>query len=252
MINQQADLAADSGQGVVLSRVIEESNRVMRQVQTSWMRLLDTEFRKQVDKPAEVAPGLVEYVMALANDQVKSADFTEALLGRIEPIVSDKYRAPISEHLNDAMDGFLNVAKKCVQVLIDVAFNDIKGPVRTLFTAAWYTDDPMQQIVATVRDYMDDYHAHLNPSLFDLLLEDIIDTFLIAYLAAMRKASKLRVPGARDKIRADVQSAVAFFRAFKPASELQNYFEPVEAAMKLLTASKAMFFLVRRRSVGLG
>lgn len=130
MVNQQVDLAADSGQSLVLARVIEECNRVMRLTQSTWTRLIETEFKKQVEKPDETPGGLVEYVMALANDQIKCADFTEALLGRLEPIVSEKYRVPIAGHLNDAMDGYLDVAKRCVQMLIDVCFNDLKPAVK--------------------------------------------------------------------------------------------------------------------------
>ena len=84
MVNQQADSATESGQGAILARVVGEVNRVMRGIQDQWVKLVESELKKQVEKPDESAGGLVEYCIALANDQVKSADFTEALLGRLE------------------------------------------------------------------------------------------------------------------------------------------------------------------------
>lgn len=102
----------------------------MKQTQATWTSLIASELKKQIERPEEVPGGLVEYVMALANDQVKSADFTEALLARLEPLVSEKYRVPISENLNEAMDGYLDVAKGAVKMLIDVAFNDVKPAVK--------------------------------------------------------------------------------------------------------------------------
>jgi hypothetical protein len=232
---------AGTGQNLVLARVVEEASRVMKQTQATWTKLVETELKKQVERPDEVPGGLVEYVMGLANDQVKSADFTEALLGRLEPLVSEKYRLPISENLNEAMDGYLDVAKGCIKMLIEAAFNDVKPAVKVragaivvgqdadrpqiLFTNSWYVDDPMVQIIETIRDYMGDYQAHLNPSLFDLLVEDVLDTFIITYLAAIRKASKLRLPGAADRLREDVRKSFGVFVAYKNPQELEQYFD---------------------------
>ena len=227
MINQQTDLALDSNQGSVVASVVEEFNRTMRRTQTSWLQVIDGEFNRQVNTPDQVPGGLVEYLMAIANDQIKSADFTEALSGRLESLVSEKYRTQIADKLNDAMDGYLDVAKRCIQILIDTIFVDIKPAVRTLFTTSWYVDEPIYQIVETISDYMGDYQSRLSPSLFDLLVDDIIDTFLITYLAALRRASKLKMPGAVIKMREEVKKSFDFFTQYKPAQELEHYFEVV-------------------------
>ncbi|GAA6007134.1 SNARE-binding exocyst subunit SEC6 [Rhodotorula paludigena] len=249
MLNQQVDLALDSNQAAVLARVVDEANRVMRAVQAQWLKLLDQEYNKQIKGDEGVAPGLPEYVMALANDQIKSADFTEALSNRLEPLVSNKYKAAIADKLNDAMDGYLDVAKRCVQVLIDVVFHDLKPATKVLLQPSWYTapadgSDPMRQIVETLKDYMvDDYQVHLNPNLFDLLIEDILDTFLITYLVAVRRAGKLKMPTACDRMRQDIDLAFAFFLQYKPKQELVSYFDVLESVLTLMSASKMMVFL---------
>lgn len=246
MLNQQIDLALDSNQGQILARVVEDANRVMRGVQSQWLKLIDAEFKKLVEakNPDDVPGGLVEYVMALANDQIKSADFTEALNLRLEPLVSSKYKIVIADKLNDAMDGYLDVAKRCVQVLIDAVFNDLKTATKKVFQPAWYTDDPMVQIIETLKDYMvEDYQTHLNPNLFDLLIEDMIDAFLVAYLVAIRKASKIRVPQAVDRMRHDIDKAKEFFKIYKSKKELESYFDVLESVLTLISASKMMVFL---------
>ncbi|GAA5907303.1 SNARE-binding exocyst subunit SEC6 [Sporobolomyces salmoneus] len=255
MLNQQVDLALDSNQAAVLSRVVDEAHRVMRSVQSQWIKTLDSEYKKQVqagegNTSVGVVPGgLVEYVMALANDQIKSADFTEALNNRLEPLVSTKYKTIIADKLNDAMDGFLDVAKRCVQVLIDVVFNDIRPATKNLFQSNWYQDnaeggDPMGQIVETLRDYMvEDYQTHLNPNLFDLLIEDLLDTFLITYLVSVKKAGKIKMPKAVDKMRSDIDKSVEFFSIYKNKKELEGYFDVLESVLTLLSASKMMVFL---------
>ena len=242
MVNQQVDAAMESGQGMILARVISETNRVMRGVQDQWTRLLEAEYKKTTERPDETPGGLVEYVIALANDQVKSADYAEALSARLEPLVSEKYRVTINERLNDAIDGYLDVAKKCTQTLIDIIFNDLRPATKQLFQAQWY-DGIIVQVVETMRDYMQDYQTYLNASLFELLVEDLLDAFLVAYLTALANTQKLRMPAAAERIKDDVAEAFKFFSTLKPAKELESYFEVVEMVLSLLEASKSLAFL---------
>lgn len=242
MVNQQVDLAMDSGQGAILSRVIEEVNRVMRGIQDQWTKLIDSEFKKQIEKPEEATGGLVEYAIALANDQLKSADYAESLSARIEPLVSEKYQAVIHDRLGDAIDGCLDVAKKCLQLLIDIIFNDLKPAIRQLFQPPWY-DGVMTQIVETMRDYMSDYQSFLTQSLLDLLVEDLLDTFLVTYIQAIANAPKLKMPAATERIKEDITEAYKFFGTFRVTKDLDPRFEVLEMILALLEASKSLVFL---------
>ncbi|KAI6042074.1 exocyst complex component Sec6-domain-containing protein [Pisolithus marmoratus] len=241
MVNQQIDAATESGQGAILARVVEEVNRVMRSIQDQWSKVVDSEFKKQVDKPEEVIGGLAEYCLALANDQIKSADNTEALLGRLEPLVSEKYRVPINDKLNDAIDGNLDVAKKCIQTFIDIIFNDLKPATKQLFQPPWY-DGIIQQVIVTMKDYMSD-QPFIKIALFELLVDYLIDAFLVTYLTALANCSRLRMPDAVERIKDDISAIFAFFGEYKPDKELEEYFEVVEMILAMLEASKSMAFL---------
>ena len=67
----------------------------MRSTQDTWTKLIDSEYKKQVEKPEETPGGLAEYVIAVANDQIKCADFAEEMSSRLEAIVSEKYKKEI-------------------------------------------------------------------------------------------------------------------------------------------------------------
>ncbi|EAU90564.2 hypothetical protein CC1G_00948 [Coprinopsis cinerea okayama7 len=242
MVNQQVDLATESGQGAILARVVSEVNRVMRGIQEQWTKTIDSEFKHQIEKPEEAVGGLVEYCIALANDQVKSADYAEALLGRLEPLVSEKYRVTINERLNDAIDGYLDVAKKCMQTLIDIIFNDLKPATKALFQQSWY-DGVMHQIVETFRDYMADYQSYLNAALLELLVEDLLDAFLLTYLNALANSPKLRMPAAAERMRDDINEASTFFASVSPGQDLASRFGVLEMILAMLEASKDFVFL---------
>lgn len=244
MLNQQLELALDSNQGSILLRLVGEANRVLRAVQAQWSRVLASEFRKFAEKKDDVVPGFVEYVMALANDMVTSARNTEAINNRLEPLVSEKYAIPIRDHLAEAQDGFLEVAKECVQILIDSVFSDLLPATKSLLTPAWYTEDPMSQVTLTLNEYMDDdYRPHLDQELWKLLVEDIVDKFIFTYLVAICRCTKLRIPQAVDRIRADIDKAVDLFVKFKPGAGLRDDFQVLEDVLTLIGASKMMVFL---------
>jgi exocyst complex component 3 len=246
LVNQQCDLALDSNQGAVLARVVTESAKVMRRVQQEWLSVVAEEARLQAEKkPEEVPGGLVEYVIALANDQLKSADHAEALSARLEQLVSEKYKAVISARLNEAIDGYLDVAKRCTSSLIEFVFNDLRPVTKELITSTWYSGQIMPQIVETMRDYMNDYQAHLNPSIFEILLEDLLDALLISYLNALRRAPSraLRMPVAIQRIKGDISMAFDFFAQYKRPEDLEVNFEVMDQVVSMLSAGSQMVFM---------
>jgi len=257
MANQQVDLAADSGQGAVLSRVVVESARVMMACQAQWIKLVEREYTKQVERPESTPPGLVEYVVALANDQLKAADYAESMSNRLEPLVSAKYRTIISERLGTAIDGYLDVAKRCLQTLIDLIFNDLKPVTRALFSQpGWYIDPLMDQIVETMRDYTADYRGHLNPTLFDLLISDMLVRFLTTWLAALSRvpSRSLRIPAAPQRMEAEKKMMLSFFMEYQPVESSSSApttttsnpmaeFEIIDTLISLLSASPEMVLL---------
>ncbi|CDZ97660.1 Exocyst complex subunit SEC6 [Phaffia rhodozyma] len=245
MVNQQIDLAADSGQAAVLARVVTEAVRVMRSTQLRFLTLVQAEIKKNVERPEESPPGLVEYVMALANDQIKSADFADALSARLEPIVSDKYKQVIVGKVSEAIDGYLDIAKHCSQALLDMIFHDLRSVTKLFFAPEWYNnaERPMPAVVETLRDYLSDYQEHLNSSIFDLLLNDLVETFLVLYLSALRRTTKFKLPAAIEHIRDDIGDVIGVFAEFKPREELEVSFELIEMVLQMLDAGKEMFFL---------
>ncbi|KAF8318667.1 exocyst complex component sec6 [Clavulina sp. PMI_390] len=245
MINQQVDLALDSGQGAVLAKVVSEISRVIKGTQETWSKLVDAEAKKQMDakNSSEAADGLVEFIIAVANDQVRSAEYAETLSTRIEDLVSDKYRVVIRDSLNSAIDGYIEVLNTCTQSLINLIFNDLKPATKALFAGQSWYDGIIVSIIETMRDYMGDYQQFLNPEIIETLVQDLIDTFIVTYLTAFHRASKLRMPIAGERMRDDIAQAFLFFQELKDDEGLENSFEVLEMAHALLTASRGLVFL---------
>jgi hypothetical protein len=176
--------------------------------QATWLRVVEGECSKQTQakNPDEVAPGLTEYVIALCNELIKSADLAEALGKRFEALVSTKYKAGIREEIDNAVNGYLDVSARCGGILVQFVFEDLKPAVKELFSfPAWYAEGTCTIIIETMRDYLSDYAELLNPNFFEArLLPDLIDRFLVSYIGALRRATKLRMPGAADRMKSDI------------------------------------------------
>ena len=242
MISQQIDVAADSGQGRVLVAVVEECVRVIKNRQTMWTDLLQSEVKKQIETPEDVPVGFLDYTIALANDQILCADYTEAILARTEPLVSSKYKAKISNGFGQCIDGFLDLAKFCASIIIQIIFNDMKAALLPIFSSSWYGGSEVSRIVATLKDYTEDIQAHLNEYLFETLMEDMLVEFIKSYMAASKnKSTKFKMPAAIDQIRNDVRLAYGFFSQFIAGDVVQDYFRIFEMVMRILSATKANF-----------
>ncbi|KAH6890050.1 exocyst complex component Sec6-domain-containing protein [Coprinopsis sp. MPI-PUGE-AT-0042] len=242
MVNQQIDLAAETGQVAILARVVGEVCRVMRGVQDQWTKTIESEFKRFIEKPGEVPGGLVEWCIALANEQFKSANYSEGLLARLETQDLETYREAIHVFLNDSIDGYLDVAKKCIQTLINIIFNDLKPATKSLFQQPWY-DGVMQQIVETLRDYMADCQGYLNSALLDLMIDDLLDGLMLAYLNALAMTSKLRMPAAADRMREDIKEVSLFFSSLIPDQNMQARLGILEHVQGMLSASPDLFLL---------
>lgn len=185
IINQQIDVAADANQGKLLYLVVNECHKVMKDSQSFWKKLLFSELQKQLDQPEDVPEGFVEYIMALANDQIKCSDFANDILMRVPPIVDANYKSQVEDKLSTAIDGYLQIAASAREALLEVTFGDIKPVFADLFTTRWYEQPLIPSVIETLKDYCNDF-THLNKFIFDKLIHDMLDRFLMLYLEAMR------------------------------------------------------------------
>ncbi|KAG4303840.1 hypothetical protein PORY_002769 [Pneumocystis oryctolagi] len=242
MISQQTDVAAESNQSRVLLGVVIECSRLLRRHRESWENLLHSEIMKHIEQPNDVPGGLVEYTVALANDQIRSADYTEAISARISPWVSEKYKVEISDCLSKATDEFLDLSHFCLVSLIKLIHNDLKAALSSFFTPVWYGGNHMSLIIDTYKEYLDDCKSHLNENLFIILTEELLIEFIIVYLSSVRnKGCRFKMPNCIEQIRDDVRSMFGLFSLYVNSKELEYHFRVVEKMLTLLSTTRALF-----------
>jgi exocyst complex component 3 len=92
MFNQQLDVVSTTSNAQLSNNIVHECCSVMGEFQTAWMKLVDNEFNKFQHKAADLNEGLVEYLIALANDCMRSAEFSETISARLEAMADNVHK----------------------------------------------------------------------------------------------------------------------------------------------------------------
>ncbi|KAI8367887.1 exocyst complex component Sec6-domain-containing protein [Choanephora cucurbitarum] len=243
IINQQIDVAADANQGKLLYLVISECHKVMKDSQSFWKKLLHSELQKQFDTPNDVPIGFLEYTMALANDQIKCSDYANDMLIRVPPIVDANYKTQVEDKLSTAIDGYLQIAASAREALLEITFADVKPVFQDLFSHRWYEQPLIPSVIETLRDYCNDF-SHLNQFIFEKLVHDMLDRFLMLYLEAMRhKTAKFQMPHCLERIENDVRLSFGFFAQLTSPEEMEERFDVIDKIHNLLQSSRRMIFV---------
>ncbi|KAI5448954.1 SNARE-binding exocyst subunit S6 [Naganishia albida] len=226
MMNQQVDLAADSGQGAVLARVVGEGCKVLLGTLNHWAQLLNREYKRFTDpaSPADSQPpvpvGLEDYVMALTHDMLKVCRCREE---HVDPTRTARQCEIQHRHFHRVERSDRRICRPRKEMRRRPCRVDLfrsAERVQQLFTNTWYCQNLVESMVATMGDYMADYEARLNPSLRELLVQDLAVEWLALYLNALRRVPSrgLQMPAARERMAWDIDCVTRFFQELKPPS----------------------------------
>ncbi len=252
MFTQQCDVASGSGQGKILAGVVEEFGGLLIKRQSKWGELIKNEVQKLltlnnkskkdvgvdgVNDDDKVPPGLIEYLIALANDQMRGADYTEAISNKYGGMVSSKYSTIIHNALEKVIDGFANLAKQCCDALIVIIFDDLKIALDEIFSKDWYNSNYSQQVSDTLYEYLGDLKQSMNSYLFEILSEEIVEETVLRYLSNLNKDVKFKNNNDKfvNSVKRDFEIFYKLFINFIDQEIIESKFRIVEDFMDLST-----------------
>ncbi|KAJ1651146.1 SNARE-binding exocyst subunit S6 [Dispira simplex] len=244
IVNEQVDLACEANRGRLVLDVVGECQTIFRSTQQQWKQLLNSEYRRQVTHPDDAPAGLVDYIIALANDQLRSAEHTENVLQRACETVNRSHQDRLQADLTAAMDGFLAIAQLCCTTLAQIVYNDVTPVFQQLFTPAWYKEDIMQAVVLTLQDYTSDFRGHLNGFLCDKVIKDLLEWYSITYLDSVHnKNARFTRPASVEKFQSDIQAAEAYFKSCLAPEVVDEWLQPLRQTCALIESSPTLIFL---------
>lgn len=213
MFTQQCDVSLGTKQGKILDGVINKFIDLLIERQKLWGQLIQSEVSKLIqqnhkerskskkkddeenEKEEEpVPPGLIEYLIALGNDQMRGADYTEAISNKYCPMVSKKYQTSINEGLEKGIDGFADLGKQCCDALIVIMFDDLNYVFKNVFEKSWLknsNENIIQMISDTIFEYLAEFKENMNQYLFEILSEETMDECILQYFKNLKKDTSI-------------------------------------------------------------
>lgn len=227
MLREQLLVAGSSERHDVAEGVIDAMFVAVKSRQNMWQKMVDEESSryKGLATEPEGMNILQDWLLAIANDQIMCIDDNEdagqvGYLTRfqrdLEPLVSPNYLRHANNELESLRDGFVDLATHSLTVFVSLMFTvDFKSTISEFFTPKWYDEYAMKRITTTFDDYLNDYSKVLHHSLLDILVEELSDELLVAYLSAVRnKGAKFRRSNPfTEKFKDDVITAFEFFQS---------------------------------------
>ncbi|KAK5080108.1 SNARE-binding exocyst subunit S6 [Exophiala xenobiotica] len=238
MLHEQTELASSSQREDVVEGVMSSMCSVLKSRQQQWERLIADEvdkYRNPTPELMEHLQPLQEYLLAIANDQIACVDDSPDMVNDITAQAgyltrfrdhffnlatppSARYQSTNATTEVEALrDGYVDLATHTMAAFVRLIFMvDFKTVTSDLFLPSkWYQERAMEQIISTFDDYISDYHAVIHPSLQDILITEIADNLLIAYLTSItrnRGVKFRRQDPFPARFRDDVLPAFEFFQ----------------------------------------
>lgn len=199
MFTQQVEVAAGSGQAKILVGVIQNFCGLLCKRQSKWINIIRNEVIKTINynhkyeqdpeiiaKEDETTGGLIEYLIAVANDQMRAADYAVAISQKYSVMVSKVHERTITNEIETTLDGFAQVAKESTIGIIQIMFDDLRKPYTEIFSKNWYSGNQAQQIVDTLFEYLTEIKEQINPFVYSTLIEDVVEEAILKFIECLK------------------------------------------------------------------
>lgn len=267
MLHEQTDLAGSSQREDVVEGVMSSMCTVLKSRQQQWERWITDEVDKyKVPTPEliETMQPLQEHLLAIANDQIACVDDSPEMINDLTapagyltrfrdhffnlptPPSSRFQSTNATTEVEALRDGYVDLATHAMAAFVKLIFMvDFRTVTSELFIPSkWYQERAMEQIISTFDDYISDYQAVLHPSLQDILVTEIADNLLIAYLTSItrnRGVKFRRQDPFSARFRDDVLAAFDFFQKQSPEmfnDSIKPNWKAVNYTVQLLEGEK--------------
>ncbi|XP_028406073.1 exocyst complex component 3-like [Dendronephthya gigantea] len=185
MVEQNLQVGAQAGeecQIIVLKTCIE----TMQQFQRKYKEAVET-YRKKHLLERNEPQYFVQFVVAIANNCLKCAQFTNQLKERMmNELQPGKFGEDEQQTFKSIVECFHRMAELCCKILLDEVVLDTEDHFKKMLTRSDWYKKPLhvETILATVEDYNNDF-THIMPEHHEFVLLSCLDRVIVGYITAM-------------------------------------------------------------------
>lgn len=228
MFTQQVEVASGANQAKILVGVVEKFTGLLLRRQRDWIakvndevarilkfnEIYDSTPQEELEQMSQGPPGgLIEYLTAVINDQMRGADYVIAITRKCNDLLSKSWNKEITEYSDQSLDSFADLVKVSSYGITQIIFDDLKEPYGEIFTKNWYNGNQIKQISVTINEYIAEIRPHMGDLAFNSLIGIIIDECFLEYINALngRHSFKMKNNKFADAIKRDFEILFQLF-----------------------------------------
>lgn len=226
MFTQQVEVASGAGQAKILVGVVERFTGLLSKRQKDWTNKINEEVNKilkynelydldpqNIPEEYDVPGGLIEYLTAVTNDQMKAADYIIAITRKCSSLLNKVWIKEITEYSDNALDGCADLVKVGCHGMTSIIFDDLKKPYTEIFSKTWYGGNQIKQISVTINEYIIEIKPHMSSIAFNSFIGFIIDACFLNYINALNEKHLFKMKNNKfsDAIKRDFEILFELF-----------------------------------------
>ncbi|CCK72783.1 SNARE-binding exocyst subunit SEC6 KNAG_0L01630 [Huiozyma naganishii CBS 8797] len=229
MFTQQVDVASGSNQAKILVGVIQRFVILLLERQQLWTSKIKEEVKKllkfneyydedpqNIPEEVQVPGGLIEYLVAISNDQMRAADYMIAITKKNSELVSKVWIKDIDRSADKALDSFADLVRESCTGLVHIIFDDLKKPYSEIFSKSWYAGNQGKQISVTLNEYLLEIRPQMSTIVFITFLGLLIDETFFRFVDALNFGHSFKTKGNKflDSMKRDFEVFYSTFEKF--------------------------------------
>lgn len=226
MFTQQVEVASGSGQAKILVGVVEKFTGLLSKRQNDWTDKIHDEVKKilkynemydldpqNIPEEFNVPGGLIEYLTAVTNDQMRAADYIVAITRKCSSLLNKVWIKEVTECSDKALDGCADLVKVGCHGMTSIIFDDLKKPYTEIFSKVWYGGNQIKQISVTINEYVMEIKPHMSSIAFNSFIGFIIDECFLNYINALNQQHSFKMKNNKfsDAIKRDFEILFELF-----------------------------------------
>lgn len=226
MFTQQVEVASGANQAKILVGVVEKFTGLLLKRQKDWTTKIHDEVDKilkynelydldpqNIPEEANVPGGLIEYLTAVTNDQMRAADYIVAITRKCSALLNKAWNKEVTEYSDNALDACANLVKVACHGMTNIIFDDLKDPYTEIFSKNWYSGNQIKQISVTINEYVVEIKPHMSNIAFNSFIGFIIDECFLDYIKALNEKHSFKMKNNKfsDAIKRDFEILFELF-----------------------------------------
>eukprot|EP00042_Codosiga_hollandica_P032137 m.201012 g.201012 ORF g.201012 m.201012 type:complete len:739 (+) comp53823_c0_seq3:125-2341(+) len=219
MLNEQVEVAFMPGGGPSFARNLLHlcCGALTKFILAYGLAISDLQAKYFGPTPTARPQALAEWMMSVINGLTRAVGFVDEMKEQIAKHVSAKEAQEYKFIFDPVVELLYNSTTEASSILMIIVFRDLAESFDLMFTIKWLrSKKPFETILVTLKDYCDDFKAHMHPEPLNNLMESIATRTLVELVKA--------ILAKRMPLRGDEERTAYLDRLAEEADALKKYF----------------------------